>query len=61
MLVLILLVARLKDERVEACNELTNKVSVEIEFVTILLVKRLLFIKDMKEPVVELIVSAVIE
>ena len=61
VLVLILLVARLKDESVEACNELTNKVLVDIEFVAILLVNKLLFIKDMNEPVVELIFSAVIE
>jgi hypothetical protein len=61
VLVLIFLVAKLKDERVEACNESTNKVLVEIEFVKILLVKRLLFIKDVKEPVAELIFSAAIE
>ena len=61
VLVLIFPVARVKDERVEACKEAAYKVLVEIAFVRMLLVKRLLFSKVVREPVVELIFCAVIE
>lgn len=61
VLVLILPVARLKDERVEACKEAAYKVLVEIAFVRMLLVNRVRLNKVVREPVVELIFSAVIE
>jgi hypothetical protein len=58
VLVVIFPVARVKDERLDACREAAYSVLVEMAFVKILLVRRFVFTKEVKLPANELILVA---